>query len=171
MKKAVKLMVLFVATLTLTACNDKKVVDINKTKEVSINALSMKIPTLFEKSAESSESMHFYGIKDYEYDLARCSLTFSYMEDFGDPLEEDIREDLSSNYFQAYDIVKKTINGKEWTIAEAKSIEDEGLYYIEGEYLAKYNGNVYTFEYTNYVPEKVSCKPLIEKIVNSLKFN
>ena len=78
MKKAVKLMVLFVAALTLTACNDKKVVDINKTKEVSINALSVKIPTLFEKSAESSESMHFYGIKDYEYDLARCSLTFSY---------------------------------------------------------------------------------------------
>ena len=107
MKKVVKLVVLFVAALTLTACNDKKVVDINKTKEVSINALSMKIPTLFEKSAESSESMHFYGIEDYEYDLARCSLTFSYMEDFGDPLEEDIREDLSQIIFKHMILLRK----------------------------------------------------------------
>ena len=171
MKKIVKLGVLFVAALTLTACSDKKVVDINKTKQVSINALSMEVPTAFEKTAESSESMHFYHISDYDYDLANCSLTFSYMEDFGDPLEEEIKEDFSTRYFQAYDVVKKVINDKEWAIVEAKSIEDEGLYYIQGEYIARHNGNLYTFEYTNYVPEKTACKPLIEKITNSLKFN
>ena len=37
-------------------------------------------------------------------------------------------------------------------------------------YVTDYNNKRYTFEYTNYVAEKISCATLVQKIANSLKF-
>ncbi len=166
------ILLLFLATFTLTACSSEKKVDINKTKEITFGQLHAEIPTVFEKSKESSEDLEFYDIKDYDYDLSVCSLTFDLDEiyKYGDTIEEELKREYSSEFFQTPTINKTTINGNEWTVGEAKSIEKDGGYYLKGMYVVDYNNKRYTFEYINYVAEKTSCAKLVQKIAGSFKF-
>lgn len=171
--KKILVVLLFLATFTLTACgSSEKKVDLNKTQKVTIGELSAEVPTAFEKSDQSSEDLMFYDIKDYDYDLSVCSLTFDLDEvyKYGDSIEEELGREFSSEFFQPSTINKTTLNGREWTIAEAKSLEKDGGYYLKGMYVTDYNNKRYTFEYTNYVAEKISCATLVQKIANSLKF-
>lgn len=172
MKKSVKLLISFLAIIVLTGCggNERKSVDINKTKLIKFNELSLEIPDLYQKGSESSDIIEFYEIDDYQYDLASCHFSISYLSAYGS-IEDELKEELNSEFFQPATISNKVINNHTWTYIEAKSLVDEdNHYYISGIYRTDYNNNRYSFEFNSFLPEKYSCDKLIEKVTNSFRF-
>ena len=175
MKKKISIFIAIVLAVFITGCTKSEVlekkVDLNKTEKRSISSLNFEMPTIFEKSKESTSTIEFYDIEDYEYDYSSCSLMLNLSEIYNDTIEDEVKDELSSNFFQEYEIKHIKINDHDWAYAEAKSKEKDGKYYIKGIYTADYNNQRYSFVYLSYTPEYKSCDKLISKVTNSFKFN
>ena len=171
MKKIIKLLSLFLILILLTACNQKKEIeiDLNDTKEIQFHDLSLTIPKVYEKNKDTTDHFEFYSIPE-EKNNFYC--TFELLENkyYKEKLEEEIENELPKDYFESYKVFKVVINSHEWYFAEAKSKSKGGLYYLQGVYTTTYNNVGYTFEYTSYSPDKASCKELFENITDSLRF-
>ena len=90
-------------------------------------------------------------------------------EIIGDPdINEEFEFSIPGDYFEDYEIKTKKIDNKEWSYAEAKSNSSKDNYYIKGAYIIQNDDYFYSFEYTNYTPEKFSCKKVVESITNSM---
>jgi len=177
MKIGMKIIILIVCVLLLVGCSKRKseirYVNLNKTKIEEFEKLQLTIPEIFKKSNESTDSFVFYSIQDDKkklYDYSFCSIELLKTKYYSSNFEDEIKQELSENYFQEYEIKKKKINGKEWLYAIAKSKETENTYYTETVYFTEHDNLGYFLEMINFMPEEMSCDKLFNQTRDSLKF-
>jgi len=175
MKKEIKIILGIIIILLLVGCsktnNNLNHVNLNETKEIEIGKLHLTIPKIYEKEDTSTDTFHFYRIKEDDeklYDYSFCSFELLSSKYYSENYEDEIKKELTEEYFKYYKIKKKTINGIEWYYAEANSNEKNGSYYTQIVYFTVYENVGYHFEATSFVPEDMPCDKLFNPIIESL---
>jgi hypothetical protein len=147
---------------------DEEESDFETMYDLQFDQLSYQLPVAFQEEVNEdrkSPTTRVYFPKRTHKSDPNCYFTFYHGAYTTGTIEHVFKTLLSSSYYNPYQIDKVTINGTEWSHAEATSTSNN---YTSQVYITDTPFR-YIMHYTNYPTHP--CDEIAEKVINSMKFD
>ena len=161
MKKISLFITIFLLLIISGCASTSEEVDFNKTKTITLDALSVEVPEIFELGKVSnSEYIYYTYLDDGKYNNCTVSLSKSNY-----PMSS-LKEIVQSEFLDKLDFTysEKTINGQKWGVGYLES----SAKYSQTIYGTIYNGKEYVVHYDD-LGSGDDCAKVLSIIEKSIK--